>query len=424
MTLLEKITSEYIEQRRVAVTLLVTYCKQKTQLIEGFRSQLLRGLILMLAYDDQVIVTQCVDALNSIIKSLTYKEQLDLIPEVRNALRHAISDHKSQVVIMYGELIGTRKPDVLPGFATNKGILPLLNLFKEAFLNSNADVRYAGALGYKDVIDNSSTEALQPSVMTITGSLLRVIGERISPELKVLVIDVISILLIKVGPSLKPFLPQIQAIFFRSLSDSHRIVRLQAATCIGRYASVCVRLEQFFMDLVSLIRKCPIDSSHMQDTGYYALRLAMSTVKDKFPPSMFKQMVDFFLEERDNTIVTVRIMAGACLGMLVSAMPGPMLVETFDNYLYDEEEIHPIIRQFSMIAIQIVLKENFDKVFEFAHKDMHHIRNCIIRCMQAKEVFLVLAGIRATAYYIDGLTTFDPEIYVVPEFVAAYAKVC
>lgn len=59
-----------------------------------------------------------------------------------------------------------------------KGIQPILPLFREAVLNGTPEEKEQAAQGIGEVIKLASPEALQPSVVHITGPLIRILGDR------------------------------------------------------------------------------------------------------------------------------------------------------------------------------------------------------------------------------------------------------
>jgi hypothetical protein len=59
-----------------------------------------------------------------------------------------------------------------------QGITPILPLFREAILNGAPEVKEQAAQGLGEVIRLTSAEALQPSVVHITGPLIRILGDR------------------------------------------------------------------------------------------------------------------------------------------------------------------------------------------------------------------------------------------------------
>lgn len=113
------------------------------------------------------------------------KQQATYVSDVRQAVRFAVSDMK-----------GTS--DLLPGFCLPKGIAPILPIFREAILNGDGDEKEAAAQGLGEVIKLTSAQALQPSVVHITGPLIRILGDRFSSNVKTAVLETLAILLAKV----------------------------------------------------------------------------------------------------------------------------------------------------------------------------------------------------------------------------------
>lgn len=89
--------------------------------------------------------------------------------------------------------------DLLPGFCLPKGIVPILPIFREAILNGDGDEKEAAAQGLGEIIKVASSSALQPSVVTITGPLIRILGDRFSSNVKIAVLETLAILLEKVN---------------------------------------------------------------------------------------------------------------------------------------------------------------------------------------------------------------------------------
>lgn len=114
------------------------------------------------------------------------KQQATYVSDVRQAVRFAVSDMK-----------GTS--DLLPGFCLPKGIAPILPIFREAILNGDGDEKEAAAQGLGEVIKLTSAPALQPSVVHITGPLIRILGDRFSSNVKTAVLETLAILLAKVN---------------------------------------------------------------------------------------------------------------------------------------------------------------------------------------------------------------------------------
>ena len=141
------------------------------------------------------------------------------VADLRQAVRFAASDLKGQA-------------EYLPGCCLPKGISPLLPVYREAILNGPPELKEQAAQGLGELIKLTSAEALKPSVVAITGPLIRILGDRFSAGVKIAVLETLAQLLAKVGALLKPFLPQLQTTFVKSLTDPNRQVRFPCVRSI------------------------------------------------------------------------------------------------------------------------------------------------------------------------------------------------
>jgi len=81
----------------------------------------------------------------------------------------------------------------------------VLPIFREALLNGNTDAKEQAALGLGELIELSNADALKPSVIHITGPLIRILGDRYGSSVKVAVLDTLALLLSKVGKHIRAF---------------------------------------------------------------------------------------------------------------------------------------------------------------------------------------------------------------------------
>lgn len=114
-------------------------------------------------------------------------QQIAHVQDIRQAVRFAVSDLKGQ--------------ELLPGFCLPKGITPILPIFREAILNGLPEAKEQAAQGLGEVIKLTSASALQPSVVHITGPLIRILGDRFNWSVKAAVLETLAILLGKVRKS-------------------------------------------------------------------------------------------------------------------------------------------------------------------------------------------------------------------------------
>lgn len=78
-------------------------------------------------------------------------------------------------------------------------------VFREGILNGTPELKEQAAYGLGEVINLTSAAALKPSVVHITGPLIRILGDRFSWNVKVAVLETLGLLLGKVGESFVAF---------------------------------------------------------------------------------------------------------------------------------------------------------------------------------------------------------------------------
>ena len=172
-------------------------------------------------------------------------------------------------------------------------ILPVL---REGVLTGSPEQKEEAAKALGGIIKLTSPEALRPSVVNITGPLIRILGDRFASTVKTALLETLTLLLAKVcayisqydtkntveytslvwfcldshllaqtvlysfvfllqvGIALKPFLPQLQTTFLKALLDSSRAVRLRAAEALGQLVSIHAKVDPLFTEQLSAIR--------------------------------------------------------------------------------------------------------------------------------------------------------------------------
>ena len=203
-------------------------------------------------------------------------------------------------------------------------------MFRESILNGSPEQKEAAAQGLGEVIRVTSAEALKPSVVHITGPLIRILGDRFVHSVKTAVLDTLAILLDKASAMLKPFLPQLQTTFLKALNDTNRLVRLKAGTALSHLVGIHTRPDPLFNELHTGI-KTAHDDLTVRDTYLQALRGCVANSGDKLSPPIRRgvtaTLLTFLGTEEDST----RLAAAACLGCLVKWLPeeeaGPIVAD-------------------------------------------------------------------------------------------------
>ena len=139
-----------------------------------------------------------------------------------------------------------------------------LIFFRESILNGSPDLKEAAAHGLGEVIKLTSPEALKPSVVHITGPLIRILGDRFGANVKTAVLDTLACLLDKAGVLLKPFFPQLQTTFVKALNDPNRTVRLKAGLALSYLIDIHMRPDPLFNELANGIKNA--DEAAVRDT--------------------------------------------------------------------------------------------------------------------------------------------------------------
>ncbi|KAK9324958.1 armadillo-type protein [Lipomyces orientalis] len=108
----------------------------------------------------------------------------------------------------------------MAGFALPKGPSAILPIFSQGLMYGTSDQREHAARGIAYIVQRTPADVLRPFVTPIVGPLIRTVGERFPPEVKIAILDALVVLLAKIPAFLRPFLPQLQRTFTKSLTDS------------------------------------------------------------------------------------------------------------------------------------------------------------------------------------------------------------
>ncbi|RWS30291.1 Translational activator GCN1-like protein [Leptotrombidium deliense] len=391
--LLEAARNESTIVRRSAVLLLYSYCCQTKASLSPHVPQLIRGLILLFTDTNEQVLHLSWEALNSVTKSLDSKEQIEYVNDVRNAVRFACSDLKNTNC--------TKNELLLPGFCTglSKGISPILPIFREAILNGNADQKEQAAHGLAEVIKLTSAEALKPSVVNIAGPLIRILCDRYTWNVKVAVLNTLALLLSKVGPLLRPFIPQLQQTFLKALNDSNRTVRLCAANALSCLIVVHTRCDPVFTELHNAVKASGNnDDSSVRETMLFALRMSIIPAGDKMSDAVRSAILSSITSMMGITDDACRQSATACLGSLCKWLNEDELATVVKEHFVDDDVgVDWTLRHGRSVALRIALKETPEKILKVEW--IEKIVKTLISYMTSDRVPIVYSGVKATTYF-------------------------
>lgn len=209
-----------------------------------YHQDLIRVLLLSFDDPDTTVVKNAWTALSKLTTHLRKEEMESLVVPTRQVLQQVgVPGHN------------------LAGFGLPKGINAILPIFLQGLINGTSDQRTSAALAISDIIDRTGPDSLKPFVTQMTGPLIRVMSER-SVDVKgtefhptdfcqsMLISFVAASLftlnrLLETIPAfLKPFLPQMQRTFAKSLADtSSETLRIRAAKALGTLMPLTPRVD-------------------------------------------------------------------------------------------------------------------------------------------------------------------------------------
>merc|ERR1719510_2023047 len=384
--LLENCKSKDTVTRRGAVTLLAAFCDQTKVDISEYVSQLLRALILLFTDTEKGVLTEAHNALTAVTKSLEPGQQMTIVPDIRQAVRFAAADLKEE-------------GDLLPGFCLPKGIAPLLPIFRESILNGAPELKESAGHGLGEIIKLTSVEALKPSVIHITGPLIRILGDRFSHNVKTAVLDTLAILLSKASAMLKPFLPQLQTTFLKALNDTNRTVRLKAGAALAHLITIHTRPDPLYNELHSGIKNC--DDAGVRDTYLQALRGCVSVSGDKLAAAIRRGMTATLLSLLSHAEDSTRSTAAGCLGCMLRWLPheelGPVVTETL---LQDDTSLDWVIRHGRSTAIFVTLKESPSLLHSDDSPYTAKVNKLVLAHLSADRVPIASSGVRSAGFLL------------------------
>lgn len=392
-TVMESTKSDNSETRKAAATLLCAFCTHSPGDYSQYVPQLLRGLLRLLADSDRDVLQRSWDALNAVTKTLDSAQQIAHVTDVRQAVKFACSDLKGAE---------------LPGFCLPKGITPLLPVFREAILNGLPEEKENASQGLGEVIQLTSASSLQPSVVHITGPLIRILGDRFNAGVKAAVLETLAILLHKVGIMLKQFLPQLQTTFLKALHDPNRIVRIKAGHALAELIVIHTRPDPLFVEMHNGIKNA--DDSSVRETMLQALRGIITPAGDKITEPLKKQIYVTLAGMLGHSEDITRAAAAGCFGALCHWLNPDQLDDALSTHLLNEDYGEDVaLRHGRTAALFVALKEYPAAIF--TEKYEAKICKMITSSLTTDKIPVALNGVRAAGYLLQyGMCSEDVKL--------------
>uniref|UniRef100_A0A8C0I9W8 GCN1 activator of EIF2AK4 n=1 Tax=Bubo bubo TaxID=30461 RepID=A0A8C0I9W8_BUBBB len=395
--LLEATRSPELGMRQAAAVILNIYCSKTKADYTGHLKSLVSGLIRLFNDTNPVVLNESWDALNSITKKLDAGNQLALIEDLHKDIRIVGNEAKGEHV---------------PGFCIpKKGVTSILLVLREGVLTGNPEQKEEAAKALGLVIKLTSAEALKPSVVSITGPLIRILGDRFSWNVKVALLETLSLLLAKVEIALKPFLPQLQTTFTKALQDSNRAVRLKAADALGKLIVIHVKVDPLFTELLNGIRSS--DDSAIRDTMLQALRFVTRGAGAKVDAAIRKNISMVLLGMLGHDEDATRMASAGCLAELCAFLSEEELSTVLHQHLLaDVSGIDWMVRHGRSLALSVAVNVAPSRLC--SPKYYNSVQEMILSNATADRIPIAVSGIRGMGflmkYHMEGGGNLPPKL--------------
>ena len=374
MNVLLQLTKHEDHRKRAATDLQLAKFFAATDVdYSRYNQDIIRSLLVSFDDQDMGVVKAAWSALSEFTKKLRKEEMEALVSSTRQTLL----------------LVGVAGSN-LRGFELPKGINAILPIFLQGLMNGSPDQKTQAALAISDIVDRTSEASLKPFVTQITGPLIRVVSER-STEVKSAILLTLNNLLEKMPMALKPFLPQLQRTFAKSLADTtSEQLRTRAAKALGTLIKFTPRVDPLIAELVT--------GSKTSDPGVKTAMLkALFEVISKAGANMGEPsraavlgLIDMETDEKDDAMT---ITNAKLLGALVKNVPADAA-----STLIKTRVLTPTPSGSSMLGLNAVLLESPKAILESPWAD--ELPDILCQGMSSKIALIADNSILAAGKYL------------------------
>lgn len=144
----------------------------------------------------------------------------------------------------------------VPGFGLPKGVGPLLPIIFAGLTAGNNEQRENAAFAIADLVERTEETAIRPYTTQLTGPLIRVITQATTspPPVKGGILFALTVMLERIPAFVKPFFPQLQRTFVKSLTDTTLSVRSRAVAALTVLMKHQPRVDPLITELIGTVR--------------------------------------------------------------------------------------------------------------------------------------------------------------------------
>ncbi|XP_073766133.1 stalled ribosome sensor GCN1 [Danio rerio] len=391
--------------RQASITILNGYFSRTRLDYSAHTRTLLSGLMRLMNDPNTEVLSQSWDTINSITKKLDAGSQLSLIDDLHRDIRSAAAEVKGQH---------------LPGFCLpKKGVTCILPVLREGVLTGSPEQKEEAARALGGVIKLTSAEALRPSVVNITGPLIRILGDRFAWNVKTALLETLTLLLAKVGIALKPFLPQLQTTFLKALQDSSRAVRLRAAEALGQLVSIHTKVDPLFTEQLAAIRNA--EDSGVRETMLQALRFVIQGAGAKVDPAIRKNITTTLLSMLGHDEDATRMASAGCIGELCAFLSEEELKSVLQQHiLADVSGVDWMVRHGRSLALSIAVKSAPAQLCVDEYNSS--VLEAVLSSATADRIPIACSGIRAMGFLMRHQLRTGGSESVSPRIITQFIK--
>lgn len=309
-----------------------------------YSQDIVRSLLNSFDDSDVDVVKASWSALSEFTKKLRKEEMESLVISTRQTLQR----------------VGTAGAN-LRGFELPKGVNAILPIFLQGLMNGTADQRTHAAMGISDIVDRTSEASLKPFVVQITGPLIRVVSER-ATEVRSAILFTLNNLLEKMPVALKPFMPQLQRTFAKSLADpGSEILRSRAAKALGTLIKYTPRIDPLIAELVTGSKTVdPGVKTAMLKALYEVISKAGGNMGETARAAVLS-LIDMDTDDKDQNMAMTN---AKLLGALIKNVP-----EEAALHLLKGRVLTTPLTTSSVLALNAVLVESADVLLRSSMAD-------------------------------------------------------
>ena len=148
-----------------------------------------------------------------------------------------------------------------------------------------------------DLVQYAPAQNIRLYALQITGPLIRIIGDKYTPEIRVLLFRALNLLLSKSGDALRPFLPQLQTTFIRALKDSTKGVRVEGGQALVHIIKLSTRIDNVINDLSEDVTR---NDTEVRESVMTTLKSIMLAVGDRVQEITCTKLLSVMLVMRTN----------------------------------------------------------------------------------------------------------------------------